>query len=55
MLRIRVCAAHMDGILGPNLSKQGSLFRHISLTMAGFSRNWQKIVKKLVVFRQNSS
>ena len=26
MLRVRVCAAHMGGFLGPKFSKQGSLF-----------------------------
>ena len=29
MLRVQVCAAHMGGFLGPNFSKQGSLFRQI--------------------------
>ena len=29
MLRVRVCAAHMGGFLGPKFSKQGSLFRQI--------------------------
>ena len=29
MLRVRVCAAHMDGFLGPKFSKQGSLFLQI--------------------------
>ena len=27
VLTVRVCAAHMAGILGPKFSKQGSLFR----------------------------
>ena len=27
MLRVRVCAAHMGGFLGPKFFKQGSLFR----------------------------
>ena len=31
MLRVRVCAAHMGGFLGPKFSKQGSLFRQIFL------------------------
>ena len=31
MLRVRICAAHMGGFLGPRFSKQGSLFRQISL------------------------
>ena len=29
VLRVRVCAAHMGGFLGPEFSKQGSLFRQI--------------------------
>ena len=29
MLRVRVCAAHMGRFLGPEFSKQGSLFRQI--------------------------
>ena len=29
MLRVRVCAAHMGGFLGPKFSRQGSLFRQI--------------------------
>ena len=29
MLRVRVCAAHMGGFLGPKFSKQGSPFRQI--------------------------
>ena len=45
MLRVRVCAAHMGGFLGPKFSKQGSFFGRFSLNMGGFSRNWQKIVK----------
>ena len=32
-------------VFGPKFSKQGSLFRQISLNMDGLSRNWQKIVK----------
>ena len=31
MLRVRVCAAHKGGFLGPKFSKQGSLFRQIFL------------------------
>ena len=33
MLRVRVCAAHMGGLLGPKFSKQGSLFGRFSLNM----------------------
>ena len=39
MLSVRVCAAHMGGFLGPKFSKQGYLYRQISLNMGGFSRN----------------
>ena len=45
MLRVRVCAAHMGGFLGPKFSKQGSFFGRFSLNMGELSRNWQKIVK----------
>ena len=46
MFRVRVCAAHMGGILDPKFSKQGSLFGRFSLNMDGLSRNWRKTVKK---------
>ena len=36
MLRVRVCAAHMGGFLGPKFSKQGSLFRQIFLKHGWF-------------------
>ena len=45
MLRVRVCAAHMGGFLGPKFSRQGSFFGRFSINMGGFSRNWRKIVK----------
>ena len=48
MLRVRVCAAHMGWFLGPNFSKQGSLFQqifHKHGNKGGFSRNWQKLSK----------
>ena len=45
MLRVRVCATHMGGFLGPKFSKQGSPFRQISLNKGGLSRNWRKIAK----------
>ena len=35
----------MGGFLGSKFSKQGSLFRQISIDMGGFSRNLQKIAK----------
>ena len=38
MLRVRTCAAHMGGLLGPKLSKQGSLFS------ADFLQAWLGIV-----------
>ena len=42
MLRVRVCAAHMGGFLGPKFSRQGSVFRQIFL-----KRGWviQKLAK----------
>ena len=45
MLRVWVCAAHMGGILGPELSKQGPLFRQIFHKMDGLSGNLQKLAK----------
>ena len=45
MLRVWVCAAHMDGFLGPKFIEQGSLFGRFSLRMDGLSRNLQKIVE----------
>ena len=45
MLRVRVCAAHMGGFLGPKFSKQGSLFGRFSIKEGGLSRNWRKIAK----------
>ena len=44
MLRVRVCAAHMGGLLGLKFSKQGSLFRQIFLKYGWF---FQKLAKKL--------
>ena len=40
MLRVQVCAAHMGGFLGPEFSKQGSIFRQIF-----HKQGW--IIKKL--------
>ena len=48
MLRVRVCAAHMGGFLGPKFSKQGSLFRQIIQILAKNGEKW-------AVFHQNSS
>ena len=45
MLRVRVCAAHMGGFLGPKFSKQGSFFGKLSMNMSGFSGNWQNCQK----------
>ena len=45
MLRVRVCATHMGGFLGPKFPNQGSFIGRFSINMGGFSRNWQKIVK----------
>ena len=44
MLRVRVCAAHVGGFLGPKFSK-GPFFGRFSINMGGFCRNWQKIAK----------
>ena len=55
MLRVRVCAAHMGGFLGPKFSKQGSLFRQIFLKQGWVIQKLAKNSKKWVVFRQNSS
>ena len=51
MLRVRVCAAHMGGFLGPKFSKQGSLFRHIFLKQGWVIQKLAKNSKKWVVFR----
>ena len=45
MLRVRVCAAHMGGFLGPKFSKQGSLFGRFSINKGGLSRNWRNVAK----------
>ena len=45
MLRVQVCAAHMDGFLVQNSLNKGPFFGRFSLNMGGFSRNWQNIVK----------
>ena len=55
MLRVRVCAAHMGGFLGPEFSKRGSLFRQIFHKQGWVIQKLVKNSKKLVVFRQNSS
>ena len=36
----------MGGFLGPNFSKQGSLFRQIFLKHGWIFQKWEKIVKK---------
>ena len=45
MLRVRVCAAHMGGFLGPKFSKKGSIFGRFSINKGELSRNWRKIAK----------
>ena len=55
MLRVRVCAAHMGGFLGPKFSKQGSLFRQFFHKQGWVIQKLAKNSKKWVVFRQNSS
>ena len=45
MLRVRVCAASMGGLLGPKFSEQGSLFGRFSINVGRFSRNLQKLSK----------
>ena len=55
MLRVRVCAAHMGGFLGPKFSKQGSLFRQIFHKQGWVIQKLAKNSRKWVVFRQNSS
>ena len=46
MLRVRVCAAHMGGFLGPKFSKQGSLFRQTFLKQGWVVQKLAKIAKK---------
>ena len=45
MLRVRVCATHMGGFLGPKFSKQGSLFRQIFLKHGWVIQKLAKILK----------
>ena len=52
MLRVQVCAAHMDGFLCPKLSNQGSLFRQIFLKHWCVFQKLAKNVKKLGSFAQ---
>ena len=44
MLRVRVCAAHMDGFWAEIALSKGPLWQ-ISINMGGLSRNWRKIAK----------
>ena len=46
MLRVRVCAAHMDGFVGRNSLSRGPFFGRFFINMGGLSRNWRKIAKK---------
>ena len=45
MFRVRVCAAHMGGFLGPNSLNKGPLFARFSINKGGLSRNLRKIAK----------
>ena len=36
MLRVRMCAIHIDVVLDPKFSKQESLFGKFSINMGGF-------------------
>ena len=49
MLRVRVCAAHMGGFLGPKFSKQWSLFRQIFLKQGWVIQELSKNSKNWVV------
>ena len=62
MLRVRVCAAHMGGFLGPKFSCfpfslgpkfLGPFFGRVSFNMGGFSRNWQKNVKNVKIHHKS--
>ena len=56
MLKVRVCAMHMDGLLGPKFFEQGSLsWLILPLRMGGFFHKLVENSKKLAVFHQNSS
>ena len=45
MLRVRACAAHMGGFLGPKLSKKGSLFPQIFHRQGWVIQELAKIAK----------
>ena len=49
MLKVRVCAAHVGGVLGLKFSKQGSLFRQIffkhGLVFKKYAKNGQPSAK----------
>ena len=45
MLRVRVCAAHIDGFLGKNSLDKGPFFGRFSINMGGICRNWRKTAK----------
>ena len=45
MLRVRLCATHVNGFLGPTFSTHESLFSRLSLNRGGFGRNSQRMVK----------
>ena len=43
MLRIRVCAALMDGFLSLNSLEKGPFFGRFTIDMGWFSRTWPKM------------
>ena len=55
MFKVRVCATHMGGFLGPKFSKQGSLFWQIFHEQGWVIQKLAKNSKKWVVFHQKSS
>ena len=50
MLRVWVCAAHMDGFLGQNSLDKGPFFGRFSINMGGISRNLRKMAKNKSFF-----
>ena len=45
MLRVRLCAAHMGGFLGPNFPKQGSFLADFPQTWVGLREVCNKLLK----------
>ena len=54
MLRVRVCASHMGGFLGPKSSKQGPFAADFPETWLGYPEIGEKW-SKLCAFLRNSS